>query len=216
VALKKEQLKQQMGKSGGEAVVKDNRWRIKSKNELRYYILSDLMSNNITKLSIKQKLFDKKIAFQIIMRKLSYYKYKSNKHFINKIMYIYYRMKYKRLSYLLGFSIDPDTFGPGLSIAHYGSIVVNRNVRVGKNCRIHSCVNIGEGNKKNPIIGDNVYIGPGAKIFGKIKIGNNVAIGANAVVNNDVPDNVTVGGVPAKSISHKDSSKLIIKGAEMR
>lgn len=45
-----------------------------------------------------------------------------------------------------------------------------------------------------PIIRDNVYIGPGAKLFGKIKIGNNVAIGANAVVNKDVPDNVTIGG----------------------
>ena len=70
MALKKEHLKQQMGKSGRETVVKNYRWRIKSKNDLRYYILCDLISNNITKLSIKQKLFDKKIAFQIIMRKL--------------------------------------------------------------------------------------------------------------------------------------------------
>ena len=189
--------------------------RIESKDDLRYYILCDLASNNIAKLSIKQKLFDKKIAFQMSMRKLSYYKYKSNKYLVYKIIYIYYWIKYKRLSYQLGFSIGSETFGPGLSIAHYGSIVVNPNVRVGKNCRIHSCVNIGEGNRKNPIIGDNVYIGPGAKIFGGIKIGNNVAIGANAVVNHDVPDNVTMGGIPAKIISHKDSSKLIIKGTEI-
>ena len=188
--------------------------RIKSKKDLRYYIACDLASNNITKLSIKQKLFDKKIAFQISMRKISYYRYKLNKHIIYKIMYIYYWIKYRGLSYQLGFLIDPDTFGPGLSIAHYGSIVVNPNVRVGKNCRMHSCVNIGEGNRKNPIIGDNVYIGPGAKIFGGIKIGNNVAIGANAVVNKDVPDNVTVGGIPAKIISYKDSSELIIKGTD--
>lgn len=189
--------------------------RIKSKKDLKNYIACDLASNNITKLSIKQKLFDKKIAFQISMRKISYYRYKLNKHFIYKIIYIYQWMKYRRLSYQLGFWIDPDTFGPGLSIAHYGSIVVNPNVRVGKNCRIHSCVNIGEGKRKNPIIGDNVYIGPGAKIFGGIKIGNNVAIGANAVVNKDVPDNVTVGGIPAKIISYKDSSELIIKGTDM-
>lgn len=52
-----------------------------------------------------------------------------------------------------------------------------------------------------PIIGDNCFIGPGAKVFGKIKIGNNVAIGANAVVNKDVPSNVTVAGVPAKIIN---------------
>jgi serine O-acetyltransferase len=52
-----------------------------------------------------------------------------------------------------------------------------------------------------PRLGNNVYVGPGSKLFGNITIGNNVAIGANAVVNTDVPDNVTVGGVPAKIIS---------------
>ena len=52
-----------------------------------------------------------------------------------------------------------------------------------------------------PVIGDNCFIGPGAKIFGKINIGDNVAIGANAVVNKDVPSNVTVAGVPAKIVN---------------
>jgi serine O-acetyltransferase len=64
-------------------------------------------------------------------------------------------------------------------------------------------------NKGYPTIGDNVYIGPGAKIFGKITIGNNVAIGANAVVNSDVPSICTFGGIPAKKISNKGSDGLI-------
>lgn len=54
-----------------------------------------------------------------------------------------------------------------------------------------------------PIIGNNVYIATGAKILGPIKIGSNVIIGANAVVINDVPNNVTVAGIPAKIIKSK-------------
>ena len=50
------------------------------------------------------------------------------------------------------------------------------------------------------IIGDNCYIGLGAKIFGSVKIGNNVIIGANSVVTKDIPDNCVVGGIPAKVI----------------
>ena len=97
-----------------------------------------------------------------------------------------------------------NVFGPGLCITHWGTIVVSSHAKIGKNCRIHpsSCI----GNHMGaPIIGDNVYIGPGAKIFGNITIGNNVAIGANAVVNKSVPNNVTVAGAPAKIISHKSS-----------
>ena len=63
--------------------------------------------------------------------------------------------------------------------------------------------------------GNNVYIGPGAKIIGSIKIGNNSVIGANAVVTNDVPEGVTVGGIPARIISENDSSKHLIKATEI-
>ncbi|QCX34861.1 hypothetical protein FDN13_12080 [Caloramator sp. E03] len=51
-----------------------------------------------------------------------------------------------------------------------------------------------------PIIGDNVFIGPGSRLLGGFKVGNNVIIGANAVVINDVPDNCVVAGIPAKVI----------------
>lgn len=121
------------------------------------------------------------------------------------LKFLYYHFLKESIKY--GFTIPINAFGPGLSLAHYGSIIVNG--KIGKNCRIHSCVNIGEGHGKTPIIGDNVYIGPGAKIFGGIKIGNNVAIGANAVVNKDVPDNVTVAGIPAVIISKKGSKELL-------
>lgn len=71
----------------------------------------------------------------------------------------------------LGFSIPINVFGPGFRINHYGLIVVNPKARVGAFCDIHQGVNIGEGFGKDevPEIGDHVYIGPGAKIYGRIR-----------------------------------------------
>ena len=142
---------------------------------------------------------------------------------LGRIVYQAKRISYERYSAKLGFSIPINVFGPGLCIGHMGTIVVNGNVRIGENARIHVDVNIGnyslfgEGWKgdNTPTIGDNVYIGPGAKLFGKITIGNNVAIGANAVVTKDVPDHVTVAGVPARIINERGSEGMIIKGAEV-
>ena len=99
-----------------------------------------------------------------------------------------------------------------MAIAHAGTIVVNSHAKVGANCRIHVCVNIGadiSDGTAAPHIGDNVYIGPGAKIFSGIIIGDNVAIGANSVVNKSFKDgNCTIAGVPAKVVSHRGVSEL--------
>jgi serine O-acetyltransferase len=127
---------------------------------------------------------------------------------------------FRRQSIRLGFSIPPNVFGPGLAIVHYGPIVVNGNARVGENCRIHVCVNIGgsgelvdESSARGlaPIIGRNVYIAPGVKIFGPIRIADGCAIGANAVVGRSfVTPNVTIAGIPARVISDKGSSNMIL------
>lgn len=71
-------------------------------------------------------------------------------------------------------------------------IVIAAGAIIGKNCFLSHQVTIGRNRGGAPTIGDNVYIGPGAKIFGAIHIGNNVRIGANCVVFEDVPDNATV------------------------
>jgi len=120
----------------------------------------------------------------------------------------------------LGFSIPPNIFGPGLSIAHYGTIVVNKFAQIGENCRLHTCVNIGTEagyEDRAPKIGDNVYIGPGAKIFGDISIPNNVAIGANAVVNKSfTQENIVLAGVPARKVGEiKDMSQILYKGTDL-
>lgn len=89
---------------------------------------------------------------------------------------------------------------------------MNSGTKVGDNCRIHVCVNIGtQAGYSNlaPEIGNNVYIAPGAKIFGKIQIADDIVIGANAVVNKSfVESGVSIGGVPAKKISEKGRLNL--------
>ena len=84
---------------------------------------------------------------------------------------------------------------------HYGTIVVNPKCRIGGNCNINAGVNIGMGGS---IIGDNCYLAPGAKIIKPVHIGNNVMIGANAVVTKDIPDDCMVVGIPAKIIKRFD------------
>ena len=75
---------------------------------------------------------------------------------------------------------------------------------MGPGCTFSQGVTIGEGGRGEergcPVIGANVYIGPGAKVFGSIAIGDNARSGANAVVNRDVAEGTLVGGVPAQVI----------------
>jgi serine O-acetyltransferase len=82
--------------------------------------------------------------------------------------------------------------GPGLFIGHFGGITISARAVLGRNCAVSQNVTIGVGGSGErlgvPVIGDNVYIAPGARLFGRIRIGNNVKIGANAVIYRSVPD----------------------------
>ena len=150
--------------------------------------------------------------FQRLLRKTEYYKNVKNKGLVNRLIYVHLRLKYKKLSIKLGFTIPENVFGPGLAIVHYGTIVVNQNVKVGANCRIHVGTNIGAsaGSNKAPQIGDNVYIAPGAKIFGDIKIPNNSAIGANSVVTKSFEEEgMMIAGIPAKIIKPIEIRQII-------
>ena len=90
--------------------------------------------------------------------------------------------------------------GGGLYIAHpVGTVIMPK--RIGRNCSIIASVTVGMRSEWSfPDIGDNVYIGAGARILGGIRIGNDVSVGANAVVIHDAPDGATVVGVPARVI----------------
>lgn len=77
----------------------------------------------------------------------------------------------------------------------FNGIFISYNAHIGKNVTIFQQVTIGSNmtvgskNQGSPTIGDNVYIGCGAKIIGNCKIGNNVRIGANCIITKDIPDN---------------------------
>ena len=119
-----------------------------------------------------------------------------------------------------GIYIAPDaTIGPGLYIGHWGCTRIGREVKLGANCNLSPMVFIGFGARDGvtgvPELGDRVYIAAGAKVIGPIRVGSDVAIGANAVVCKDVPDHVTVGGVPAKVISNKGSEAYIQVGRKL-
>ena len=96
--------------------------------------------------------------------------------------------------------------GEGLYIGHFGGIIIGESVAIGKDCNLSQGVTIGIAgkgeNRGAPVIGDRVYIGPGAKLFGKIRIGDDVSIGANAVIHKDIPDCAVVALVPGFEILH--------------
>jgi len=94
-------------------------------------------------------------------------------------------------------------FGPGFVLIHSYGVVVNTGVRGGRNVMLEHQVTIGAEKNVSPVLGDNVFVGAGAKILGRVRIGSNVKIGANAVVVDDVPDGATAAGIPARVVSRR-------------
>ena len=91
--------------------------------------------------------------------------------------------------------------GKRLMIPHPNGVVIHEDAVIGDDCMIMQQVTVGmidEG--EVPVIGNRVYIGAGAKIIGKLTVGDGARIGANAVVVNDVPSNATAVGIPARII----------------
>ena len=141
-----------------------------------------------------------------------YFLRKASKYKTMSIIGLYYRFIVKRLSYKYGFQIPISTsIGEGFYIGHFGTIVINKDTIIGKNCNIAHLVTIGQANRgKNkgcPTIGDNVWIGTGTVIAGKITIGDNVLIAPNSFVNFDIPSKSLVIGNPAKIIAKEDPTK---------
>ncbi len=185
---------------------------ITNRKEYIEYLRADEQALRITGVKWISRIVNPIYRFEYLLRK---HEYLYNRYYntILKPYVIYIGFRHRALGYKLGFTIPINVFDRGLSIAHVGTIVVNSGTKVGKNCRIHACSNIGvaAGTVSGaPKLGDNVYIGPGAKIFGDIRIADNVAIGANAVVNRSFEaENITIAGVPARKVSDKGTKGLI-------
>ena len=182
---------------------------IKTKEDLKHYMECDKKALGIRRK--RPRLFTDEVwKFERSLRRLEYYQ---NCGYTHTLFRLFEKFRFHHLSIKLGFTIPPNVFGPGLAIVHYGTLVVSEGAKIGKNCRIHEGVTIGatNGSSKAANIGDNVFIGTGAKIIGEVTISSNVAIAANAVVVKDIicENGCTVGGIPAKVISNNNSSQNI-------
>lgn len=113
-------------------------------------------------------------------------------------IYLFIRFRFGGLSERFGFTIPLGVFGPGLSIAHLGTIVINADAKVGRDCRLHHGVTIGATRGLAPTIGDEVFLGPGSSVYGGVTIGNRVHIGPGVVVLSSVPDDSVI--IPSEGV----------------
>jgi len=118
-------------------------------------------------------------------------------HRLKPLAMLLYRLNASVSHVVIGRGAD---LGPGLVILHSFGIVINSEVRAGRDLTLEHGVTIGAEKGKSPVLGDNVFVGAGAKIIGPVRVGSNVKIGANAVVTRDLPDGATAVGVPARVI----------------
>lgn len=191
---------------------------IGSKNELKFYLAADKYALGIDQSRPGSR--DDVWKFQILLRKVEYYR-KASGGLLNRLLQKYYSSRKYKLGIKLGLDIPPGVFGPGLRINHSGNIVVNGAARVGMWCDIHQGVNIGTNageaaGQLVPKLGSNVWIGPGAKIFGDIKVGSGAVIGANAVVGKSFHGNITIAGIPARVVKDTGSEKLNVAASVNR
>ena len=152
--------------------------------EYRYLVLSDLyrISDRLdTATLLNHVLRGSAFKYNFWMRTCAF----SRSHPLCRFMvYPFARRMLSHYTYKFGISVPFETsIGSGFYIGHFGGIVVNEKSVIGRNCNISHGVTLGEANRGEkkgcPVLGDNVYVGPGAKIVGAVRIGNDVAIGAN-------------------------------------
>lgn len=186
---------------------------IKTAEDLKYYLECDRVAMSRTG---RARPWDLTYWFLHCMR---HYEYWHNRRGAFKVlMELFWHLRFKRISVKCGFTIPINRIGPGLCLPHYGTIIISNNASIGENCKIHAGVNIGDSSGKPDAkhIGNNVYLGPGAKIVGGGVIADNVVVGANAVVAASIEQpGVTVGGIPAKVLREKDSSVHLIRATEI-
>ena len=184
---------------------------ITDRQTYREYVKEDLKAYGLTHVGFYNYWWMDCLRFQLRLRRIEYLHNTAGHNPLKGLWRFVLEVVNHRLATRLGFTIPKNVFGPGLHIVHYGTIVVHPDARVGRNCRLHPSTSIGDYNGV-PRLGDNVYIGPGAKIYGPVTLGDNVAVGANAVVNKSFGSNVTLGGVPARIVAEKGAMEQGVFG----
>lgn len=184
---------------------------IKSKKDLAFYLKTDAEANRMANVSYGKYLARLLVGSESAhvyryLRCLRYCEYHyNNVGFMHEILYFLYQIKLHRLGFKYNLRIPLNVCGYGLTIYHLaggGGCLVNAK-SVGNYCRLQPGVLLGNAHKseeEKPVIGNNVEFGPGAKVLGKVVVGDNCHIGANAVVVKNIPNNALVVGIPAKVV----------------
>ena len=183
---------------------------IQTRQDLREYLEADRRALGITR---KRPAFlkDEIWRYEIALRYREYYT-NQKRGLLNRVMKAFWALVHHRKSVQLGLQVPPNVCGPGLCINHYGLLIISHRAKIGKNFNVHQGVNIGINidPDRAPQIGDDVFIGPGAKLYGDIVIGDRVAVSAGSVVNRSFPDpDVTIGGVPARVIHEQRGNPFV-------
>ncbi len=193
---------------------------IRTREDLHRYLEADRI--NLRRSGKRPHPYDEVWIFQRLLRRTEYYFNTARKGDpFGWLVRKYWSWRLHRQSVRCGFEIPLNRFGPGLSISHRGPIIIGEDVVVGANCRINVSVTIGPAPgplpQPSPVIGDNCYIGAGARIFGGITLGNNLVVGANSVVGKSFPEgHMTIAGAPARKVSDTPSDEYIISTRSAR
>ena len=120
-----------------------------------------------------------------------------------------YRFFYRRIRNHYGIDLPYTVeLGRRVIIEHCGAIVIHGYSKIGDDCILRQGVTLGmrslDRSREAPELGARVDVGAGAKILGRVKIGDGAQIGANAVVLQDLPAGVTAAGIPARIVSEED------------
>ncbi|WP_291013184.1 serine acetyltransferase [Hydrogenophaga sp.] len=148
----------------------------------------------------------------MLVYRLGRWRYGVRPVLLRKAFSLLYKVLYKFVQVITGIELPCEVqVGKNFVIDHFGGIVVSGYARFGDNCRLRSGVVVGLARVDEPcapVFGDNVDIGTGAKLLGRITIGDNVCIGANSVVTHDVPSNSVAVGVPARIVPRRAAATL--------
>ncbi len=190
----------------------------RSLRELRTLLSEDLYrySGRVSaSQAVKHYLFTPGFKYTCWMRSTGYLK---TKKATKLTVYPIFKLLLLRCRYKYGIAIPENTvIGGGLFINRFGGIYVHNDAVIGRNCNITPGVLLGQINRGSkagaPTLGDRVFLGSGAKVVGKVTVGNDAAIGVNALVTSDVPANAVMAAPQATMISERGSSAYINRQA---
>ena len=192
---------------------------IKSRDDMRRYIQEDQKRQPIKYPLMAALTYSESYLVRKYLTILRHYEYYLNKtRCLNEknipssiwggvfyLMLVIYFLRWRRQCIKTGIQVYPNTCGPGLAITHHSYVHIDNLTTIGKNCSVLPMCLFGKNKAGRIIVGDNVTFGCGVTVLAPVTIGNNVYIGAGAVVNKDIPDNSIVAGVPAKIIGKKQN-----------